>query len=365
MTLVWRAAAGPARHGGVEPRARRLRVPRHDQPGLLREAPRRRIDDRAGHRPGPAGLLDLRRAARVRLRQPVERGDVRRPPARRGHARLERRPGDVPDRVGARARGGDPDRGVPRARSLRNRPARAGVVRSPAAIDRPPPREWTHAARPTTPPHRRRTPDRRSDARLRRLRAGRDRTVAERTSRRDSRPPSLRRRSRRRPPRRGSRMPSMPSSAVGRSGAADLEVIEATSGHSFLRLPVGAPDASWGHVLSTSTAGGSTIVRTLVVEETADARELRIDGDWQLPTRRAGPGARRPVGRWVDLRPHAATDRSVRDLDDAQPVRGHPRARPAGGRPARARPDHRGPRAVRLRRALAGRLRPVRRRAPR
>src|SRR4051812_22356085 len=56
--------------------------------------------------------------------------------------------------------------------------------------------------------------------------------------------------------------------AVGRSGATDLEVIEATSGHSFLRLPVGAPDASWGHVLSTSTAGGSTLVRTLVVEET-------------------------------------------------------------------------------------------------
>ncbi|HEY7970139.1 MAG TPA: hypothetical protein VID95_09095 [Candidatus Limnocylindrales bacterium] len=85
--------------------------------------------------------------------------------------------------------------------------------------------------------------------------------------------------------------------AVGRSGAKDLEVIEATSGHSFLRLPAGAPDASWGHVLSTSTAGGSTTVRTLVVEETADARELRIDGDWQLPTVGLDPV---PAGRSAD-----------------------------------------------------------------
>ena len=84
---------------------------------------------------------------------------------------------------------------------------------------------------------------------------------------------------------------------VGRSGSADLEVIEATSGHSFLRLPVGAPDASWGHVLSTSTAGGSTIIRTLVVEETADARELRIDGDWHLPTVGLDPV---PAGRSAD-----------------------------------------------------------------
>jgi hypothetical protein len=85
--------------------------------------------------------------------------------------------------------------------------------------------------------------------------------------------------------------------AVGRWGAANFEVIEATSGHSFLRLPVGAPDASWGHVLSTSTADGSTIVRTLVVEETSDARELRIPGDWQLPTVGLDPV---PAGRSAD-----------------------------------------------------------------
>ena len=91
----------------------RLRVPRHDQPGLLREAPGRRLDDRAGHRPGPAGLLDLRRAPRVRLRRSVQRADLSTPPARRRHARLDRRRRHVPDRVGARARGGDPDRGGP------------------------------------------------------------------------------------------------------------------------------------------------------------------------------------------------------------------------------------------------------------
>ncbi len=84
---------------------------------------------------------------------------------------------------------------------------------------------------------------------------------------------------------------------VGRSGAADLEVIEATSGHSFLHLPVGAPDASWGHVLSTSSANGSTVVRTLVVEETADAREVRIDGEWRLPTVGLDPV---PAGRSAD-----------------------------------------------------------------
>jgi hypothetical protein len=85
--------------------------------------------------------------------------------------------------------------------------------------------------------------------------------------------------------------------AVGRAGTDDLEVLEATSGQSFLTLPLGAPDAAWGHILSATPDGDATMVRTLVIEETADARQLRIDGDWQLPTVGMDPV---PSGRSLD-----------------------------------------------------------------
>ena len=123
--------------------------------------------------------------------------------------------------------------------------------------------------------------------------------------------------------------------AVGRSGAANLEVIEATSGHSFLRLPVGAPDASWGHVLRPRPPDGSTIVRTLVVEETSDARELRIDGDWRSPGRRSGPDPGRPVGRRLDLRPRGSRGR----------IRTRRRPRPAGSRSSTRRSARRSARS--------------------
>jgi hypothetical protein len=86
-----------------------------------------------------------------------------------------------------------------------------------------------------------------------------------------------------------SRAPIIPAAAnaliaVGRTGAPDLEVLEANSGHSFLTLPLGAPDPTWGHVLSTSRDGKSTIVRNDVLEDTGSSRELRLDGEWRLPT---------------------------------------------------------------------------------
>src|SRR5690349_20160714 len=43
--------------------------------------------------------------------------------------------------------------------------------------------------------------------------------------------------------------------AVGRTGRPNLEVLEANSGHSFMSLPVGAPDPTWGHLFSTSSDG--------------------------------------------------------------------------------------------------------------
>ncbi len=91
--------------------------------------------------------------------------------------------------------------------------------------------------------------------------------------------------------------------AVGRTGAADLEVLEANSGHSFMTLPAGAPDPTWGHLLSTARDGAATIVRNEVLEDPSSDRELRLDGGWQLPTigQDPIPGGRSADGSTVVL----------------------------------------------------------------
>jgi hypothetical protein len=123
---------------------------------------------------------------------------------------------------------------------------------------------------------------------------------------------------------RPSRPPAIPDRvnalmAVGRAGRTDLEVIEATSGHSFMTVPLGAPDPTWGRVLSTSTDGAGTVVRNEVLEDTGSTRELRLDGQWQLPTigRDLLPGGRSADGSTLVLveprtDPYASSNASSR-----------------------------------------------------
>ena len=107
-----------------------------------------------------------------------------------------------------------------------------------------------------------------------------------------------------------SRMPSTPSWRSAGRALPDLEVIEASSGHSFLRLPDGVPDAAWGHVVTTSTGWRLDGRPDAGRRGGRGARELRIDGDWRLPTVGARPRAGRPLGRRLDHRPRLsrATD---------------------------------------------------------
>jgi hypothetical protein len=70
--------------------------------------------------------------------------------------------------------------------------------------------------------------------------------------------------------------------AVGRSGQPDLEIIETDKANPAMTLPIGTPDSTWSHFLSTSQDGGGTIVQNRVFGEDGGPK-LRLDGRWQLP----------------------------------------------------------------------------------
>jgi DNA-binding beta-propeller fold protein YncE len=70
---------------------------------------------------------------------------------------------------------------------------------------------------------------------------------------------------------------------VGRQGAEGLDVIIARSRELIVSLPVGAPDARWGSLLTTARSGAGTIVRDagLMADQSS---AITIDGGWRLPT---------------------------------------------------------------------------------
>ena len=97
---------------------------------------------------------------------------------------------------------------------------------------------------------------------------------------------------------------------VGRTGEPDLHVLLASTGEELMRLPEGVPDATWGHLVTTSTDGGRTRIRDITVQPELPAREQVIDGAWRLP--RVGlsavPGGVSRDGRTVVLVDAATTD---------------------------------------------------------
>ena len=84
--------------------------------------------------------------------------------------------------------------------------------------------------------------------------------------------------------------------AVGVAGETDLRIIESTVGRPVMRMPIGAPDRAWGHILNVTPDGDRTRVQNLILGEDS-GRELVIEGRWRLPTVGLDPV---PGGRSLD-----------------------------------------------------------------
>ena len=84
--------------------------------------------------------------------------------------------------------------------------------------------------------------------------------------------------------------------AVGLAGEKDLRIIESEVGQPVLRMPNGAPDKAWGHILNVKHDGDRTRVQNLIFGEDG-GRELVLEGRWNLPTVGLDPA---PVGRSLD-----------------------------------------------------------------
>jgi hypothetical protein len=72
--------------------------------------------------------------------------------------------------------------------------------------------------------------------------------------------------------------------AVGRKGAAGLEVILASTREKMLDLPTGVPNALWGRLITAEVHGDKTVVRDLEVQPGLGGDSTTIDGAWRLPT---------------------------------------------------------------------------------
>lgn len=77
--------------------------------------------------------------------------------------------------------------------------------------------------------------------------------------------------------------------AVGVRGEPGVRVIRASTGERSLDLPVGAPRAGWGRIVTATPEGGSTIVADVAVQPGLGGPELRLAGSWSLPTVGADP----------------------------------------------------------------------------
>ena len=72
--------------------------------------------------------------------------------------------------------------------------------------------------------------------------------------------------------------------AVGRRGAGGLEVILASTREKVFDLPTGAPNSTWGRLITAEVQGGKTVVRDLVVQPGFGGDSTTVDGAWRLPT---------------------------------------------------------------------------------
>ena len=84
---------------------------------------------------------------------------------------------------------------------------------------------------------------------------------------------------------------------VGRPGEDALQVMLASSGEEDLELPIGVPNATWGHLLTVTPGRPNSLIQDLVVQPGFGGPVRSIDGAWRLPTIGLDP---MPVGVSAD-----------------------------------------------------------------
>lgn len=101
---------------------------------------------------------------------------------------------------------------------------------------------------------------------------------------------------------------------VGHPGEDGVRVKLASSGEEIIRLPLGVPDATWGHVLTVTTKRPNSLVEDLVVQPGLGGPLRSIEGAWRLPTVGLDPT---PAGVSAD----GKTVVLVEDIPDGGPAR--------------------------------------------
>ena len=72
---------------------------------------------------------------------------------------------------------------------------------------------------------------------------------------------------------------------VGERGDPGLRVILASTREQLYELPLGVPGDRWGHLVASSTTGGTTVVDEITVQpELPVWRSRTLEGAWRLPT---------------------------------------------------------------------------------
>jgi hypothetical protein len=84
---------------------------------------------------------------------------------------------------------------------------------------------------------------------------------------------------------------------VGRPGEETLRVLLASTGEEDIDLPIGVPDAKWGHLVTVTSARPNSLVQDLVVQPGFGGSLQSIGGAWRLPTVGLDP---MPVGVSAD-----------------------------------------------------------------
>jgi hypothetical protein len=84
---------------------------------------------------------------------------------------------------------------------------------------------------------------------------------------------------------------------VGRPGEETLRVLLASTGEEDFELPIGVPDATWGHLVTVTSARPNSLVQDLVVQPGFGGSRRSIGGAWRLPTVGLDP---MPVGVSAD-----------------------------------------------------------------
>ncbi len=101
---------------------------------------------------------------------------------------------------------------------------------------------------------------------------------------------------------------------VGRPGEPDLRVTLASTGEELIKLPLGVPDATWGHLVTVTPKRPNSLIEDLVVQPGFGGPVRSVEGAWQLPTVGLDP---MPAGVSAD----GSTVVLVEDLPDGAAAR--------------------------------------------